>query len=67
MINEGYSFHNNSSRSETYPVYCTVTGCRDLVGEITLLPHTSIEVPEATCKAPRIAQRHARTEKSGEG
>jgi hypothetical protein len=67
MINEGYTFTNNTSRSDTYPIYCTVTGCQELVGEITLLAHTSIRVPEATCKAPRIAARYTQNKESEHG
>ncbi len=65
MINMGYSFVNNTSRAETYPVYCTVLDCGELLAHITLLPHTTVIVPEATCKVPRIMERHEQNQRSG--
>ncbi len=58
MINMGYTFTNSTSQSETFPIYCTVVDCGELIAEITLLPHTIVVVPEATCKVPRIMERH---------
>lgn len=68
MINMGYTFTNSTSQSETFPVYCTVLDCGELIAEITLLPHATVVVPEATCKVPRIMERHnLQNEDSGHG
>jgi hypothetical protein len=67
VINMGYTFVNNTSRAETYPVYCTVLDCGELLAHITLLAHTAVIVPEATCKVPRIMERHVPNEESGHG
>lgn len=67
MINMGYTFTNSTSQSETFPIYCTVVDCGELIAEITLLPHATVTVPEAICGAPRIAQRHAKSEESEHG
>lgn len=61
------TFSNKTSRPETYPVHCTVLDCAELIGEITLLPHTTVTVLDAICGAPRITQRHAQDGESGNG
>ena len=67
MINMGYTFTNSTSQSETFPIYCTVLDCGELIAEITLLPHSKVIVPEAACKVPRIMERHVQNEESGHG
>jgi len=64
-MNMGYTYTNNSSQMETYPVYCTVLDCGELLAHITLLPHTMVIVPEASCKVPRIMDRHVQNGDSG--
>ena len=65
-MTRGYTFTNCTARTETYPVYCTVLDCGELLAEITLLPYTTVIVPEASCRVPRIMQRHARIGETGE-
>jgi hypothetical protein len=60
-------YTNDTSHTVSYPLYCVVPGCTELVGELTLLPHVTICVPFTACNVPRIVQRHKKNEESGDG